>query len=215
MQGLSEKASVLFIPVSKLECIRDYSLIGGTALALQIGHRLSEDLDFCKWPLPLKGDVDWPQIEKELKSICNSVKVDVLDFNQVNFLADSVKFSFYSNQIRKAPTMPAKQFTNNLKVEDITTIGSLKLEVMLRRSAFRDYYDLYSILKEGISLKLLVDKALKYSNNILSTKSILNFISNNNNFRKEVNFELLKPKYQVSGADIETFVKTILKKEYA
>ena len=211
MQGLSEKASEIFIPVSKLECIRDYSLIGGTALALQIGHRLSDDLDFCKWPLPLKGDVDWPQIEKELKSICHSVKVDVLDFNQVNFLADSVKLSFYSNQIRNAPSMAAKQFANNLKVSDITTIGSLKLEVMLRRSAF---YDLYSILKEGVSLKLLVDKALQYSNNILSTKSILNFISNNNNFRKEVNFELLNPRHQVSGTDIETFVKTILKKEY-
>ncbi|MDD2726703.1 MAG: nucleotidyl transferase AbiEii/AbiGii toxin family protein, partial [Proteiniphilum sp.] len=29
-----------------MECIKPYVLCGGTALAIQIGHRESEDLDF-------------------------------------------------------------------------------------------------------------------------------------------------------------------------
>ncbi len=39
MQGLSDEASRVFEPVSKLNCIKEYILIGGTALALQTGHR--------------------------------------------------------------------------------------------------------------------------------------------------------------------------------
>jgi hypothetical protein len=61
MQGLSEETSKVFEPVSKLNCIKDYILFGGTVLALQTGHRLSEDLDFSKWPLPDKSDIDWPR----------------------------------------------------------------------------------------------------------------------------------------------------------
>jgi len=56
----------VFEQVSKLNCIKDFILIGGTALALQTGYRLSEDLDFCKWPLPGQSEIDWPPILEEL-----------------------------------------------------------------------------------------------------------------------------------------------------
>ena len=39
-------------------------------------------------------------------------------------------------------------FRNNLRIADVHTIGALKMEVMLRRAKFRDYYDLYSIYKD-------------------------------------------------------------------
>ncbi len=43
------------------------------------------------------------------------------------------------------------------------------MEVMLRRSNFRDYYDIYSILKSGISTNNLVFRALTYSSNVFIT----------------------------------------------
>jgi hypothetical protein len=49
MQGLAEKTEKIFETLSKLNSIKEYTLIGGTALSLQIANRLSEDLDFCKW----------------------------------------------------------------------------------------------------------------------------------------------------------------------
>ena len=49
MNGLTLLTSELFEDLSRLSCIRDYCMIGGTALALQLNHRLSEDLDFCRW----------------------------------------------------------------------------------------------------------------------------------------------------------------------
>jgi hypothetical protein len=215
MKGLSDETNEVFEPVSNLVCIKEFILIGGTALALQTGHRLSEDLDFCKWPLPGKSDINWPQILNELSSIFRSVKPDILGFDQVNFYTDKIRLSFYSNQLNMSPILNPIVFMNNIQIPDIETIGAMKLEVMLRRSKFRDYYDLYSVLMEGISLKKMVKRATQYSNFILKTKDILNFISDGNNFRKEKEFELLKPKYYVSEKDIEKFVRSIIRKEFS
>lgn len=214
MQGLSDDTNEIFQSVSKLNCIKEYILIGGTALALQIGHRLSEDLDFCIWPLPGKSKIIWPQIRDELSLIFKLVEPDILGFDQVNFYADNIKLSFYSNHLYRSPVLQPINFLNNIRIPDIETIGVMKLEVMLRRSIFRDYYDIYSILKEGISLKSMINRATQYSKHILKTKDILNFISDGNNFKKEKQFNFLKPKYYVSEKDIEKYLKSIILSEY-
>jgi len=48
-KGLTEKIDAIIEKVAELECIKPYILCGGTALAMQIGHRKSEDLDFLMW----------------------------------------------------------------------------------------------------------------------------------------------------------------------
>lgn len=47
------------------------------------------------------------------------------------------------------PSMKRIPYLNNLYLADIESIGAMKMEAMLRRAKFRDYYDIYSILKEG------------------------------------------------------------------
>lgn len=214
IHGLSDDVREVFEPVSRLSCIKDYFLIGGTALSLQLNHRLSQDLDFCRWTLPEKPEVNWPSILDELKKIFNSVVPDILDFNQVNFLADKIKLSFYSNRMYRSPVKKYHNLLNNINIPDIQTLGALKLEVMLRRSNFRDYYDLYSILKEGISLKGMVDEAVSYSNHILKSRDILNFISSGANFRKDKEFDLLQPRFRVDEDEIERFIRNIILQEY-
>jgi hypothetical protein len=58
----------VFEAISKLECIKPFTLVGGTALSLQIEKRQSEDLDFMKWLTRRneKPDVNWSSILKEL-----------------------------------------------------------------------------------------------------------------------------------------------------
>ena len=175
MQGLSEESKRIFEAVSELNCIKEYVLIGGTALALQTGHRLSEDLDFCKWPLPQKSDVDWPEINKELLSVFNSVQPDIPGFKQINFYVDKTRLSFYSNQFNRSPVTKPVKYLNNIVISDIEAIGVMKLEVMLRRSNFRDYYDIYTVLNEGILLKSIIEGAIRYSNHILKNKGYSEF----------------------------------------
>lgn len=45
MLGLASHTARIFDAICQLDCIKDYVLVGGTALSLQLCNRLSEDLD--------------------------------------------------------------------------------------------------------------------------------------------------------------------------
>ena len=217
MQGLTERTNSIFVAISKLNCIEDYTLIGGTALSMQIGKRLSADLDFCKWATNLKTDkptVDWPTIERELTTVGNIDSRDILGFDQVNFVVCGVKISFLTKQQNLSPVKHTIPILNNVKAADLDSLGIMKIEVMLRRSEWRDYYDIYSLLKEGKSLKAMISGANIYSNHRLKSRDALNFLSDSNNYKKEKNFRLLEPAYNIESKDIEELVKSIIKKEY-
>jgi len=214
MNGLAPHTAELFEELSRLECIRDYCLIGGTALALQLNHRLSEDFDFCRWKTREneRVSVDWSGIEHELSRL-GHVSKNLLDFNQCDFNLKGVKLSFYGNNLSKAPAGLVRQdFLNNIKVADKTSIGIMKLEVMLRRYSFRDYYDIYAILKDRIPLKDLIDGAGKYSRHRLKTRDMLTMLTKGKNFTVDKNFAALQPKYKVDSNDIEHFLVDEIKK---
>jgi predicted nucleotidyltransferase component of viral defense system len=217
MKGLAKKTEKILRKISELSFVKDYTLIGGTALSLQINHRLSEDLDFCIWSKNLKKDkptVDWPVIESELERVGKITSRDVLGFDQVNFVVNGVRLTFVTKQRNLSPVTNRVNILNNIFVSDIDAIGAMKIELVLRRSEFRDYYDIYSILKEGRSLKELVSAASKYSNHLLKTRDALSFLVNGSNFRKDNSFSLLDPAYDIDSKIIESFIKSVLKNEF-
>ena len=67
MKDLAPHTLQVFEAVSKLDCIKSYLLVGGTALSLQMGTRQSEDLDFMKWRTSKTEEMEvaWYQIEKQ------------------------------------------------------------------------------------------------------------------------------------------------------
>lgn len=81
MKGLATRTGEIFEAVSRLECVKSYILVGGTALSLQIGTRQSEDLDFMRWRTNKseKMEVAWYQIEKQLATIGEKVYKVVFD----------------------------------------------------------------------------------------------------------------------------------------
>ena len=217
MRGLTKNTEKIFEAISLLDCIKGYTLIGGTAISLQINKRLSEDLDFCKWSTNLKKDkptVDWPQIKKELETIGTIEKMDILGFDQVNFTVNNVKISFLAKQENSSPVNTSVPILNNIKAADLDSLGAMKVELVLRRSNFRDYYDIYSLLMDGKSLKIMVEAAAKYSNHTLKTRDALSFLSNGSNYKKGKDFDLLNPVYDVTNKAIEDLIKSTIKKEY-
>lgn len=217
MQGLTDNTLKIVKKISLLPCISKFTLIGGTALSLQINKRLSEDLDFCIWSKNLKTDkptVDWPLLEKELKTIGNIEAINILGFDQVNFKVNGVKLSFITKQNNLSPVTNPVKILNNIKAADIVAIGVMKIELILRRSEYKDYYDIYSILKEGKSLRGLLTEASKYSNRLLKTRDALQFLMNGANFKSDANFHLLKPKYLVESIEIQNFIKDKFEKEF-
>ena len=99
---------------------------------------------------------------------------------------------------------------NNIRLADVESIGIMKMEAMMRRSKFRDYYDIYSILKTGADIKSLIPWALEHSGYKLKSKGLMAMLSNGTLFRKDEQFAQLHPIYDVSSADIEAYIKSLL-----
>lgn len=211
-KSLAPHTGKIFETISRLECIKPYTLVGGTALSLQIEKRQSEDLDFMKWPLKKneKCEVDWPAIKKELEAVGEVRDYEVGGFNFASFNFEGVKLSFYAPPRKAVQSMKRIPYLNNMFLADIESIGSMKMETMLRRSKFRDYYDIYSILKEGGDINKMITGALEHSEHKLRTRSLLAMLTNGKLFIKEKGFEELKPVYDVSPFDIQEYIKAKL-----
>src|SRR5437868_7015023 len=88
-EALTSKGKELFPLLSDF---RDFYLAGGTALALQIGHRVSVDFDFfSEKPIPRTL---LPTVERVLGSATIEPLID--NRSELTVLADGVKVSFIS-----------------------------------------------------------------------------------------------------------------------
>lgn len=205
MNGLAKQTSKIIEAVSRLDCIKPYVLVGGTALSIQLGNRESEDLDFMSWRKNRneKREVDWLRIKKELETIGGVEKCDLLDIDHVEFVVDGVKISFYANP-NYSPLKRCIPYLNNIFLADSTSIGAMKMEVMLRRSQFRDYYDIYSLIEAGEDIKQMMDIALKYSGHRLKSKNLIAMLTRSDRFILDEKFATLSPIYQVTPKEIES-----------
>ena len=208
-KSLAPHTGKVFEIISQLNCIKPYTLVGGTALSLQIEKRQSEDLDFMKWLTKRneKPEVDWPAIKKELESVGEIIEYEVGSFDFVSFNFEGVKLSFYAAPRKAIPSMQRIPYLNNLFIADMESIGAMKMEAMLRRSKFRDYYDIYSILKEGKDIQKMVDAALEHSGHKLRTRGLLAMLTNGSRFVKDKEFLQLNPVYNVTPHDIQEYIK--------
>ena len=213
IKGVTSKTGEVFEALSNLDIIKDYVLVGGTALSLQLNTRLSEDLDFMKWR-KTKNDnpeIPWAKIDKELSNLgFGKAKVEVLGFEQALFEIDDVKLSFYFRDSYSPKGLQSVPFHNNVAVADINSIGVMKIDAMLRRNSFRDYYDLYSILKNGADINDLLDKANDYSGHVTKRTNLISIISNGDKFLRDKGFEKLNPIYDISAINIQDYIKSKL-----
>ena len=211
-QGLTSNIDAIIEQVAQLECIKPYILCGGTALAIQIGHRKSEDLDFMMWRTSKtdKPEVNWNAIEKELKEKIGEIEnFNMLGFDQVEFLVKGVKFSFFVSD-NFSPVSSPINYLGNIRLADIEAIMAMKMEVMLRRMKFRDYYDIYCILQNNYSIHKGIEKALSLSRHRLSSKNIIAMLLGGK-FAADNNFATLEPKYNVSKEEIREYILHKLK----
>lgn len=203
--------------LSNCDLIKDYTLVGGTALSIQINSRISEDLNFCIWQDRI-GDVlyevKWAEIEKYLENEFENVSKNLIDLQQVNFLVDGVKLTFFVRENINSSHFHERKLLNSIDYATVESLGAMKLELLQRRNIYWDYYDIYSILKEGVRIHKLIDLAVEYSKNKLKSKTILSILSNAGKFRKEENFDLLNPKYKITSFEIRDYIIDRYKEEF-
>jgi predicted nucleotidyltransferase component of viral defense system len=128
-----------------------FYLAGGTALSLQIGHRLSVDLDF------FSPTEDIPSIRVGLEKALAPLNATLADSSWGNlvYLAKNVRVGFYGyGYSLVAPLIQ----TEEARLASIEDIALMKLDALLSRSARKDFYDLYFIC-QSIPLRQIFDKA--------------------------------------------------------
>lgn len=124
-------------------CNPAYYLAGGTALALQIGHRKSVDLDYF-----IANPIDTQQLREQLEDIFQSNTVQIT-FEQKNTLwciIDGVKVSFIS---RKDALLQPVLIEDRFRLASISDITIMKLSAICSREEYKDYFDLACIAQQA------------------------------------------------------------------
>jgi hypothetical protein len=119
-------------------------LAGGTGLALQVGHRVSEDFDFFK-----VESIDTGRLNLALRSLGPAETLQH-DESTLTVLVLGVKLSFFS--VPDPFLFDGRPF-RFFEVADVRDIALMKLAAISSRGSRRDFVDLYTILRGGLELE--------------------------------------------------------------
>jgi predicted nucleotidyltransferase component of viral defense system len=154
---LQESAAQVWKILSSKPELKGFVLIGGSALALHIDHRISEDLDFA-WPygrLPREALKKLIKTEPGLEFVLDQNEValqeaedaviDLADHTQ-NYLTNGVRITFFSSYEPEKKLL-ARDAGEPLRVATVPEIFALKALASADRSKTRDWFDLYTLFK--------------------------------------------------------------------
>jgi len=136
-----------------IDIFKELRLVGGTSLALQIGHRISVDLDFFG-----KLDADEISIRKALNLI-GEVKLIHKTENINIFTIDGIKVDMVNYPY---PWLDDVLEEDHLQLADKKDISAMKLAAILGRGTKKDFIDLFFLLKEYSLRQLLEFYEQKY-----------------------------------------------------
>jgi hypothetical protein len=124
---------------------RSFYLVGGTAIALHLGHRRSIDFDlFSATPLVkhrIKG--------KLIKIPFRQVPV-FEDYDQLHLLMNDVKVTFFHFPY---PIEYPVKVDSMINMPTLLSLASMKAFALGRRAKWKDYVDLFFILKDHYTIR--------------------------------------------------------------
>jgi hypothetical protein len=129
----------------------DGVLAGGTAIALQIGHRKSYDFDI------FTDSALTPRLWNKVKKVFGKGVVRTMfTKKQLNFVTpDNISITFFHDEVK--PLYPEIQ-SGYIDLADLRDLASNKAFTIGHRGKWRDYVDLYFLLKlEFITLDQIIN----------------------------------------------------------
>ncbi len=141
---LPKTKELLLTLIDDCPFLKNYVLVDGSALSLHLCHRKSEDLDFFTY-----GDAFSKQ--EILNYIKNFNQKEVINQSneQIDVLLNGVKVTFFN--ARWSFLKPNTK--ENFNLASLEQIAAIKVNVLFLRAKYRDYYDLYFLAKEAMSLR--------------------------------------------------------------
>jgi hypothetical protein len=118
-----------------------FYLAGGTALALQIGHRLSVDFDLFR-DEPITPSL-FPRVERAFPFPATPL---VNNSDELTVVLNGVKLTFLNYPF---PVLDPFEIYEGLPLLSVREIAATKAYTIGRRGSYKDYVDLYFVLAEG------------------------------------------------------------------
>ena len=159
LQTVTPNTLELLKEISSKPEMQDFRLVGGTALALQYGHRQSVDLDFFGKPTVPQDDiidrlsslgsiVVHNRTDKILQVVLRGIKVDVIDYSRYPWIDEPV-------------------MEDNLTLASPKDIAAMKINAVEGRGSRKDFIDIYMLLQHYTLSELLDFYVKKYPNHSL------------------------------------------------
>jgi len=155
---------------------RKFYLVGGTAIALHLGHRRSIDFDlFCQ------TDVNKKDIRKKLESFPFKIVKLSEDTDQIHFVINDVKITFFNYPYKIEHPLNIGQY---FSLPSLLSLASMKAYALGRRAKWKDYVDLFFILRDHHSVEEISREAIKNFGQFYSEKLFREQLA----FHKDINY---------------------------
>jgi hypothetical protein len=155
---------------------RKFYMVGGTSIALHLGHRRSIDFDlFCR------NDINKKDIRKKLEAIPFKIIKIFEDTDQIHFIINDIKVTFFNYTYEIDHPLILEQY---LSYPSLLSLASMKAYALGRRAKWKDYVDLYFILKDHYSVEEISKEALRYFGQLYSEKLFRELLA----FHKDINY---------------------------
>ena len=201
-QSLPPATRAVWRRLENEEALRGFILIGGTALSLRIGHRVSEDLDFAFPGMNLPSG-QLAALRKKFagwKSNDNPASYDEFlnagmslhDFQQDYLTEENVKITFFAED-RDALSLLGSGLESGPRVAELAEIFALKALVSAKRSNSRDWFDLYTLIQNhGFTLREF-QKAFEKANRLKNLDFAFQRLCSGRPSESDPGFESLAP----------------------
>ncbi|MFC1582374.1 nucleotidyl transferase AbiEii/AbiGii toxin family protein [Planctomycetota bacterium] len=200
-QALQGDAGDSLALLGKSGILSNAYMAGGTAAALQLGHRISVDFDF------FISETFEPREFAEQISNVDTFTEETAERGTVTGVFRGVKFSLF---MYNYPLLFEPRPYKDLRIADIRDLAAMKVDAIAGRGAKRDFIDLFYICRSGHSISEVLDfYNRKYetlvSNRIHLLKSLIYFEDAEQD-------EMPRMFKEASWEDIKSFFKTEIKK---
>jgi len=141
---------------------REYYLVGGTAIALYLGHRRSIDFDLFK-----NSTIRHKKNVQKIKDFGFEPLITRNVSEQMNLIVNEVKITFFEYPY---PIEAIVFFEKIIKIPDLLDLAAMKAFALGRRSKWKDYVDIFFLLKEKFTIKDISERAEKLFGDFFSEK---------------------------------------------
>jgi predicted nucleotidyltransferase component of viral defense system len=156
--------------------LNHFYLVGGTALSLRYGHRISEDID-------LFSDKDFDNNEPDSYRVEKLIRFYFSDIESTNFHHTAFGIYCHLDDVKVDFMKWSEEWIGQYETEDNIRIASdedifaMKLQAAMTRGAKKDFFDL-ALLIEKHSLKKGIEwyrKKYPYNDAMIPLKSLTDF----------------------------------------